>query len=91
MTLTDNNPYRMRFTPFVPLPGDELCEGAGGRLWLEALARRTKGTAKSPFGRARAYARTAAVTHLVIEPGIIRCWINENTSPAPAPRTQAMR
>ncbi|MFF8446656.1 hypothetical protein ACF06Q_03040 [Streptomyces leeuwenhoekii] len=27
------------------------------------------------------------MTHLVIEPGVIRCWINENTHPAPAPRT----
>ncbi|MHC3393985.1 SWIM zinc finger family protein [Streptomyces lavendulocolor] len=86
MTLTEN-PYRMRFTPFAPLPNDELCEGVGGRLWLEALSPRAKGTTKSPFGRARAYARTAAVTHLVIEPGIIRCWINENTRPALSART----
>ena len=85
MTLTEN-PYRMRFTPFASLPNDELCEGVGGRLWLEALSPRAKGATKSPFGRARAYARTAAVTHLVIEPGIIRCWINENTRPAPSAR-----
>ncbi|MFH9818379.1 hypothetical protein [Streptomyces sp. NPDC017230] len=87
MTHTGHNPYRMRFTPFDPLPGDALCEGTGGRLWLEALSPQAKSTAKSPFGRARAYARTAAVTHLVIEPGIIRCWINETTGTAPAPRT----
>ncbi|MDR3083892.1 MAG: hypothetical protein LBV60_23745 [Streptomyces sp.] len=86
MTLTDHNPYRMRFTPFAPLPDDELCEGVGGRLWLEALSPRAKGTAKGPFGRVRAYARTAPVTHLVIEPGTIRCWVNETTSPAPASR-----
>ncbi|GHG13469.1 SWIM zinc finger family protein [Streptomyces filamentosus] len=87
MTLTDHNPYRMRFTPFAPLPDEQLCEGVGGRLWLEALSPRAKGSTKSPFGWARAYARTAAVTHLVIEPGAIRCWINENTHPAPSARS----
>ncbi|MFJ4003822.1 SWIM zinc finger family protein [Streptomyces sp. NPDC090023] len=87
MTLTDHNPYRMRFTPSAPLPDDELYERAGGgRLWLDALAPRTKSGAKGPFGRASAYARTALVTHLVIEPGTIRCWINENTGPAPTSR-----
>ncbi|KOV37232.1 SWIM zinc finger family protein [Streptomyces sp. H036] len=87
MTLTDHNPYRMRFTPSAPLPDDELYERAGaGRLWLDALAPRTKSGTKGPFGRARAYARTAPVTHLVLEPGTIRCWINDNTGPAPASR-----
>ncbi|MFI6688051.1 SWIM zinc finger family protein [Streptomyces sp. NPDC050485] len=84
MTLTDQSPYRMRFAPFAPLPDDKLCEELGGRLWLDSLSLRAKGTAKGgPFGRARAYARTAPVTQLVIEPGTIRCWINENTNPAP--------
>ncbi|GLX22470.1 hypothetical protein [Streptomyces lavendulae] len=88
MTLTNHNPYRMRFTPFAPLPDDELyVRAGGGRLWLDALSPRAKGAAKGPFGRARSYARTAPVTHLVIEPGTIRCWINEDTRPAPAPGT----
>ncbi len=57
-----HNPHRMRLAPFAPLPSDDLCDGVDGRLWLEALTPRAKGTTKSPFGRARAYARTAAVT-----------------------------
>uniref|UniRef100_UPI0018D16647 SWIM zinc finger family protein n=1 Tax=Streptomyces clavuligerus TaxID=1901 RepID=UPI0018D16647 len=85
MTPADHHPHRMRFTPFLPLPDDKLCEGTGGRLWLDALSPRTKGPVKGPLGRARTYARTATVTHLVIEPGTIRCWINENTTTDPTP------
>lgn len=89
MTLTDNTPQRMRFTAFAPLPDGELCERTGGRLWLDALAPRAKSAAKGPFGRARAYARTAAVSHLVIEPGTVRCLIDEATGVAPSSRAYA--
>ncbi|MCG7523845.1 hypothetical protein MHW47_05200 [Streptomyces sp. OfavH-34-F] len=88
MPLTDNTPARMRFTPFAPLPDGELCERAGGRLWLDALAPRAKNT-KGPFTRARAYARTAAVSHLVIEPGTVRCLIDETSGSAPSSRSYA--
>ncbi|MFJ9574552.1 hypothetical protein [Streptomyces bacillaris] len=88
MTPTDNTPYRMRFAPFAPLPDGELYERAGGRLWLDALAPRGK-TTKGPFGRARAYARTAAVSHLVIEPGTVRCLIDETTGSTPSSRAYA--
>ncbi|WP_127452822.1 hypothetical protein [Streptomyces sp. B29(2018)] len=66
-----------------------MCERAGGRLWLDALAPRAQSTEKGPFGRARAYARTAAVSRLVIEPGTVRCPIDETTGSAPSSRTCA--
>ncbi|MEU9744699.1 hypothetical protein [Streptomyces niveus] len=89
MTLTDSTPHRMRFTPFASLPDGELCEGIGGRLWLDALAPGGKSTTKSPFARARTYVRTAAVTHFVIEPGSLRCLIDETTGAAPSSRAYA--
>lgn len=89
MSLNDDDPHRMRFAAFPPLRDGELCERAGGRLWLDALAPRAKKTAKGPFGRARAYARTAAVSHLVIEPGTVRCLIDETAGSAPSSRTYA--
>ncbi|MER6116163.1 hypothetical protein [Streptomyces sp. NPDC001743] len=88
MTLTDTTSARMRFAPFTPLLDDQLCERAGGRLWLDALAPRARNT-KGPFGRARAYARTAAVSHLVIEPGTVRCLIDETAGSAPSSRGYA--
>ncbi|MEU9602527.1 SWIM zinc finger family protein [Streptomyces sp. NPDC048109] len=88
MTLTDDDPQRMRFAAFTPLRDGELFKRAGDRLWLDALAPRAKNT-KGPFGRARAYARTAAVSHLVIEPGTVRCLIDETTGSAPSSRTYA--
>ncbi|MEU6351626.1 SWIM zinc finger family protein [Streptomyces sp. NPDC047072] len=88
MTLPDKGSYQVRSDPFGPLPGTDMCEHLGGRVWLDSLSPRAKGSPKSsssPLPRARAYARTAPVTHLVIEAGTIRCWINENTNPAPSP------
>ncbi|TGB08726.1 SWIM zinc finger family protein, partial [Streptomyces sp. MZ04] len=87
MTLPDKGPYQLRLAPFSPLPGTEMCERLGGHSWLDSLSPTAKGSRSSahPLARARAYARTAPVTHLAIEPGTIRCWINENTNPAPSP------
>ncbi|MCZ1012108.1 hypothetical protein [Streptomyces lydicus] len=86
MTLPDKGGYQIRFAP-GPLPEGELCERLGGRLWLDALAPRTKGASKAlsgPLGRARPYARTATVTSLLLEVGTIRCWIEADTN-APSP------
>lgn len=80
MSLPDKGPYLVRFAPATPLPGDDMAERPAGRAWLTALTPR--GTAGAgPFTRARAYARTAPVSHLLLEPGTVRLWINENTRP----------
>ena len=80
MPLPDKGPYLMRFTPQPPLAGDDMAERPAGRAWLTALTPR--GTVGAgPFTRARASARTAPVSHLLLEPGTVRLWINENTRP----------
>jgi uncharacterized Zn finger protein len=80
MTLPDKGPNLMWFPPAPPLPGDLMAERAGGRAWLLALVPRGQAGAAA-FTRARAYARTAPVAHLTLEPGTVRCWINENPEP----------
>ncbi|MEU9405497.1 hypothetical protein ACGF5O_44900 [Streptomyces sp. NPDC048291] len=76
MPLPDKGPYLVRYTPAAPLAGDDMAERPAGRAWLAALTSRGQAGADQLF-RARGYARTAPVTQLVLEPGTVRCWINE--------------
>jgi hypothetical protein len=60
MTLPDKGSYQVRSDPFGPLPDTAMCERLGGRVWLDSLSHRAKGSSKSsssPLTRARAYAR----------------------------------